>query len=258
MSETSCDQYSDITFGLQKYYNELATHEEKQILAEMFLSFADWWIDHNYTTSFMGATVWWDRIHTLAQAYFLYLFQLAYSLAPRKKYLDAFDYIFSLAEDALVRKEGPYDGENFNPNASGIVIEAMSRIAHINPGLKVFCNNCIQNYLPAIIESGVVGNAGEIAPVMNLKLFVAKYLTHAHEFCGDDKLVTHIVKFLTTLKNREDFYHIKRGLSLDDGVLEKWKCDKDDYRDVFWAEEHACWIAAYWYLRRVKKIAVDQ
>jgi len=258
MDETSVDQYSDITFGLEKYYNELAMPDEKAVLAEMFLSFADWWIDHNYTTSFMGATVWWDRVHTLAQAYFLYLFQLAYSLAPRRKYRDGFDYIFSLAENALVSKEGPYRGENYNPNTSGIVIEAMSRIALINPSLKVFCHHCIKNYIPALIEAGVAGKAGEIAPIFNLKLFTAKYLTHAHEFCEDDTLVTQIIQFLMTVKNREDFYHVKRGLSLDDGVLEKWKADKDDYRDVFWAEEHACWIAAYWYLRRANKITAAQ
>jgi len=150
MCETSVDQYSDITFGLEKYYNELADLKERNMLAEMFLSFADWWLDHNYTTSFLGSTVWWDRIHTLAQAYFLYLFQLAYSLAPRKRYLDGFDYIFSRAEKALVTRDGAYNGENFNPNGSGIVIEAMARIAKINPSLKVFCNNCIQSYIPAL------------------------------------------------------------------------------------------------------------
>ena len=258
MYESSVDQYADITFGLEKYYHELATPDERVVLAEMFLSFADWWIDHNYTFSYEGLTVWWDRVHILAQAYFLYLFELAYSLAPRKKYRDGFDYIFSLAEDALVGKEGPYDGENFNPNASGILIEAMSRIARINPGLKVFCNNCIQNYTPALIEAGVLGKPGEIAPVLNLKLFTAKYLTHAHEFCQDQSLVTHMVEFLSTTRERSEFYHVKRGVSLDDGVLEKWHMDKNDYRDVFWSEQLCCWLATYWYLRRTNKIKADR
>ena len=258
MSETSVDQYSDITFGLEKYYNELATSEERAVLAEMFLSFADWWIDHNYTTSFMGTTVWWDRVHTLAQSYFLYLFELAYSLAPREKYRQAFDYIFSQTENALVTKEGAYHGENFNPNTSGIVIEAMSRISHINPSLKVFCNNCIQNYIPALIDAGVLGEAGDLAPIFNLKLFAAKYLTHAHEFIHDDTLITYMVEFLSTKKDRCDFYHIKRGLSLDDGVLEQNRVDKSDYRDVFWSEEHCCWLTTYWYLRRNNKISAEQ
>lgn len=258
MNETSVDQYADITFGIEKYYNELATPDEKAVLAEMFLSLADWWIDHNYTTSYMGQTVWWDRVHTLAQSYFLYLFQLAYSLAPRKKYTDAFDYIFSLAEDALVLKEGPYDGENFNPNTSGIVIEAMSRIARINPGLSVFCNNCIRNYIPALIDASAKGTAGEIGPLFNLKLFGAKYLTHAHEFCGDEALIAPIMDFLSTTTARADFYHVKRGLDLDDPALSKWKVDKDDYRDVFWAEEHCAWLSAYWYLRRAGKLTPHQ
>ena len=258
MCECSVDQYSDITFGLEKYYNELATPEERTVLAEMFLSFADWWIDHNYTTSFMGTTVWWDRIHNLAQAYFLYLFELAYSLSPRKKYRDGFDYIFSLAEKVLVTKEGAYNGENFNPNGSGIVIEAMSRIAKINPSLKVFCSNCIQNYIKPLIEAGIAGKAGELEPIFNLKLFTAKYLAHAHEFCGDETLVKSMVEFLSEKKKRSDYYHVKRGLSLDDGVLEKMHVDKADYRDFFWAEEHCCWLATYWYLRRNNKITVDQ
>ena len=258
MNESSVDQYADITLGLEKYYHELATPDEKAVLAEMFLSFADWWIDHNYTTSYEGITVWWDRVHTLAQAYFLYLFELAYSLAPRKKYRDAFDYIFSLGGDKLVSKEGAYDGENYNPNTSGIVIEAMSRIARINPSLKVFCNNCIQNYVPALIEAGISGNAGSLGPIFNMKLFAAKYLTHAHEFCNDDSLIKYMVEFLSTVKNRADFYHVKRGMSLDDGVLEKGNADKNDYRDVFWAEQHCCWISTYWYLRRINKVTIDQ
>lgn len=254
MYESSVDQYADITLGLEKYYHELATPEERVVLAEMFLSFADWWIDHNYTTGYEGMTVWWDRVHTLAQAYFLYLFELAYSLAPRKKYRDAFDYIFSLGGDKLVSREGAYDGENYNPNTSGIVIEAMSRIARINPSLKVFCSHCIENYTPALIEAGISGNAGELGPVFNLKLFAAKYLTHAHEFCNDDSLIKHMVEFLSTVKSRADFYHVKRGMSLDDGVLEQAHADKNDYRDVFWAEQHCCWLATYWYLRRNDKI----
>jgi hypothetical protein len=247
-----------MTFGLEKYYNELAEGEEKKILAEMLLSFADWWIDHNYTTSFLGMTVWWDRVHTLAQAYFLYLFELAYSLAPRKKYREGFDYIFSLSEKALVTKEGAYLGENFNPNTSGIVIEAMSRIADINPSLRVFCNNCIQSYIPAMIDAGAAGQAGDLAPIFNLKLFTAKYLTHAHEFSNDDALVKYIIDYLTTTKDRSDFYHVKRGLSIDDGVLESMRVDKADYRDVFWVEEQCCWFSAYWYLRRHGKITAEQ
>jgi len=254
MYETSVDQYSDITFGLEKYYRELATPEEKVQLAELFLSFADWWIDHNYTTSFMGRTVWWDRVHVLAQAYFLYLFQLAHSLAPRKKYLEGFDYIFSLAESPLVSKEGPYDGENFNPNASGIVVEAMSRIACINPSLSVFCNNCIRNYVPALIDAAVKGHAGGIGPLFNLKLFGAKYLTHAQAFSGDDTLATTIVDFLSSANQRTQFYHVRRGLDLDDPALSRYRIDRDDYRDVFWAEEHCAWLAAYWYLRRAGKL----
>ena len=258
MWETSVDQYSDITFGLEKYYNELASSEERAVLAEMFLSFADWWIDHNYTTSFLGTTVWWDRVHTLAQAYFLYLFELAYSLAPRKKYRDGFDYIFSLAGNLLVSREGAYYGENYNPNTSGIVIEAMSRIVKINPSLKVFCSNCIQNYTPALIEAGISGAQGALSPIFNMKLFAAKYLAHTHEFCHDDTLIRHMVEFLSTRKERSDFYCVKRGLSLSDGVLEQNRVDKSDYRDVFWSEEHCCWLATYWYLRRNNKITAEQ
>ncbi|MHB0947076.1 MAG: hypothetical protein ACYC3B_07880 [Sedimentisphaerales bacterium] len=259
MCETSVDQYSDITFGLEKYYNELADRQERAFLAEMLLSFADWWLDHNYTTSFMGTTVWWDRVHTLAQSYFLYLFQLAYSLVPRKKYLDGFDYIFSRAEKELVTREGAYNGENFNPNTSGIVIEAMSRIAKINPSLKVFCHNCIQAYIPAMIEAGNRGAAGnDLDPIFNLRLFTAKYLSHAHEFCKDDALVKYMIEYISTIKSRSDFYHVKRGLSLDDGVLERMHVDKSDYRDVFWVEEQCCWLTTYWYLRRSNKITPNQ
>ena len=57
MFETSVDQYSDITFGLEKYYNELAAGEEKKILAEMLLSFADWWNRPQLHDEFFGITV---------------------------------------------------------------------------------------------------------------------------------------------------------------------------------------------------------
>ena len=80
----------------------------------------------------------------------------------------------------------------------------------------------------------------------------------AHEFCKDETLIKHMVEFLSTTKERSEFYHVKRGLSLDDGVLEKWNADKNDYRDVFWAEQHCCWISTYWYLRRINKITIDQ
>jgi hypothetical protein len=258
MCETSVDQYSDLTFGIEKYYNELATSEERSVIAEMLLSFADWWMDHNYTTSFLGTTVWWDRVHTLAQSYFLYLFQLAYSLAPRKKYLDGFDYIFARAEKALVTREGACSGENFNPNTSGIVIEAMSRIARINPGLKVFCTNCITTYTPALISAGNEGRAGDLEPIFNLKLFTAKYLTHAHEFSHDQKFVKYMCDYLKAANNRSDYYHVRRGLSIEDGVLARMRVDKQDYRDVFWSEEHCCWFTTYWYLRRHKLITQDQ
>jgi len=206
----------------------------------------------------MGFTIWWDRIHTLAQSYFLYLFELAYSLAPRKKYRDGFDYIFSLAEKSLVSKEGAYFGENYNANTSGIVIEAMLRISHINPSLKVFCGNCIQNYTPALIEAGSLGVQGELASVFNMKMWTAKYLTQAHEFCQDEALIESMVRLLSSTKKRSDFYHVKRGLSLDDGILEKTGVDKSDYRDVFWSEGHCAWLATYWYLRRNNKITIEQ
>ena len=258
MDETSVDQYAGITFGLEKYYNELATPDEKAVLTEMFLSFADWWIDHNYTTSYIGMTVWWDRVHMLAQAYFLYLFQLAYSLAPRKKYLKAFDYIFSLAEGALVDKEGPYDGDNFNPNCLGVVIEAMSRIARINPQLKVFCKNCIRNSIPALIEAGIAGKAGRLGPVYNMKPRTAKYLASAYEFSRDEDLLKQILEFLSSTGKRTDFYWIKRGLDLEDSALVNGKADKDDYRDVFNSNEHGAWLAAYWRLRRINIITTEQ
>ena len=133
MDDSSVDQYADLTFGLEKYYNELATPEERDSLEEMFLSFADWWIDHNYTTSYSGFTVWWDRVHTLSQAYFLYLFELAYSISPRRRFRDAFDYVLSRAEEELTSKEGPLTGCNYSPNTAGIVVEGMARMALVNP-----------------------------------------------------------------------------------------------------------------------------
>jgi len=67
-----------------------------------------------------------------------------------------------------------------------------------------------------------------------------------------------MIEYISVIKNRADFYHVKRGLSLEDGALERMHVDKSDYRDIFWSEEHCCWMATYWYLRRKNKITAEQ
>lgn len=246
MDECSVDQYSDLTAGLEKYYHELATEEEREFLREMFLSFADWWIDHNYTTSYFGRTVWWDRVHDLAQSYFLYLFTLAYHLSPKKKYRDAFHYIYEKAEPVLSLRP-KQDAILHFPQLGGLTISSLARMAALDPSLKAFGHRCIRNYTPELIRSVDNPKATQATSAP----FAAKFLTDSHKALQDDALLDTIAGILGRTKQRTDFYRIKRGIPINEIPPNH---AKDDYRDAFWGESMVCWFSAYWYVRRHRPI----
>ncbi len=247
MDECSVDQYSDLTAGLEKYYHELATEEEREVLREMFLSFADWWIDHNYTTSYFGRTVWWDRVHDLAQSYFLYLFTLAYHLSPKKKYRDAFHYIFGKAEPVLNLRPKQEAIMHF-PQLGGLTISSLARMTALDPSLQAFGHRCIRNYTPELIRSVDNPKAYQATNAP----FAAKFLTDAHQALQDDALLDIIAGILGRTTKRTDFYRIKRGIALNKIPPNH---AIDGYRDAFWGESMVCWFSAYWYVRRHRPAA---
>jgi hypothetical protein len=126
--ECSVDQYAKISLGLDAYSRELADSRERAAAEDILVAFADWWIEHGYTSNYFGNCCWWWRAKLPhACGLFLYLLALAQRLTGRRKYLREF-YRIMQHKDALLNLP------RVEVNAANLTIECLERLMALKPG----------------------------------------------------------------------------------------------------------------------------
>ena len=236
IAECSADQYAGITLGLHAYHRMMADAAEKKQIEEVIVSFSDWWHDHDHSGAYFGKPIWWKRLesHPMAAAYFLYLHALAESWQPGAKSRQSFATWLNLK--ATLLRPAKATGITMH----GLPVLCLEQLRALRPELDAV-------WQPALVhQAGLL--AGSVDQTSQSKHFQvlgygADYLGAAHRLLPDagyDKLA---LRCLEALKNRGDFYHIRRDQRIDQlPALVRG----DDYRDVFFCEGHVHWMAGYW------------
>jgi hypothetical protein len=244
MTECSPDQYTDMTLGLERFYHEAADENERQIIEEMIVSFADWWALHDYATSYEGGTCWWklrpDCIHVVS--YFLYLNTLAHRFNPCERYQTNFKIWLNVLDESLKIRDG-LNGANM----IGLTIECMDRLMELKPDyndlwLKVISDDPDTFVKRLLIEDQDVAGLS----YQQLNCFAAYYLCVAARVLNEPSFKGIAKELIEAYNKRRDFYHISRGKPVDKLLK---VVTGDDYRNIFWAEGHILWLATYWVLK---------
>ncbi len=241
--ECSVDQYADITLGLDAFHRAAASPAERQTIKEMVLSFADWWMEHDYTAGYMGYCCYWKRLeYAHPIGYFLYLNALAYSFLPKRKYLDAFNQWMEISGGLSAPKK------QVCINGNGLALECLQRLIELRPERRAHWRLCARVCLDNMIAlSQKKYNYPRTRVRMQLNGYLAHHLVAAHAIFPGEGIEKRIAELLASYRKREDFYHLSRGLKLSD--LDP-RVAGGDYRNTFWAEGHICWLNAYWSLKR--------
>ena len=237
MHECSIDQYVDITLGLQSYYLTFADDAEKRKIEEMIVSFADWWFDHDYCGVYLGRAIYWKRLawHPMSVAGFLYMNALAYSFDYRKKFQDGFSLWLQM-KGALENAENAV----WSP-MHGITLNCIGRLILLRPEMSDYWMRVAECQSGLLVKS--IEDTSGTFHQFNQNAYGASYLATAHRLlpqCGYDFRSR---QCLIANTQRESFYHIKRGIRIADINP---RHTGDDYRDMFMAETHAHWMAAFW------------
>ena len=127
----------------------------------------------------------------------------------------------------------------------------MDRLIHLKPDNKEQWLKVIQACAEHLIQrvSAQNENIPGIKGCFQFKHFGAWYLCDCYRILGDKQYKELAQVFLSEYRNRCDFYHISRGIPVNmlDSVIAG-----DDYRNVFLAEGHICWLGAYWQFKNFK------
>jgi hypothetical protein len=247
IDECSADQYAEVTLGLHAYHRTLADPAEKKRIEEIVVSFSDWWHDHDYSGVYFGKPIWWKRLdwHPMAAAYFLYLNALADSWRPGEKSRGGFETWLNLKATLLQ----PAANKPTWVCMHGIALKCLERLTELRPDLNAVWRPAIAHQAALLAQS--IEGAHQFASENN-KAYTADHLIAAHRLlpqAGYDRLA---VECLKACMRREDFYAIRRDLPLD--RVPKLQSG-DDYRDVFWCENHVHWMNAYWNMRALSSPA---
>jgi hypothetical protein len=239
MFECSVDQYADLTIGLEKYYRELAGKKEQDIIHRMVLSFADWWADHDYTTSYFGESLWWLRgPHPHGVSFFLYLHTLAWKFDPLPRYQKEFKRCMEhLSNLERLKKDSCV-------NVLGLSMQNLIRLVILKPRMKSFCMPIIECCTKLILKY-----ARKNEYPFQIKQPAAYYLCLVNSVFPGHDYTEMVNELLGQCRSRSDFYHVRRGQEISDLPP---TVTGDDYLDVFYSEEHVCWFNAYWRQQRQK------
>lgn len=237
MFECSADQYVEITLGLHRYHDTLATDEEKVVIREIVVSFAEWWYDHDYAGIYFGQAIWWKRLenHSLAVGCFLYLNALANAWKPSQKFQQGFEMWFDLRRGLL-----PPAGPEW-VCMNGIALKCIEKLLVLRPEQNDF-------WLQAAAHQARILNDSTRERVgfnksYESRAFSAGYLAAAHRLFpqgGHDALVR---QCLEACNGRADYYHLARGEPFENLSSRE---QGDDVRDAFHCECHVHWLNAYW------------
>ena len=244
MTECSPDQYTDMTLGLERFYREAADVDERQVIEEMIVSFADWWALHDYATSYEGGTCWWklrpDCIHVVS--YFLYLNSLAHSFNPCDAYQKNFEIWLKVLDQSLEIRD-----ELNGANMIGLTIECMDRLMELKPNHKELWLRVISDDPDTFVKRLLIEDQDvEGLSYQQLNCFAAYYLCVAARVLNESSFRGIAKDLIEAYNKRGDFYHISRGIAVDKLLS---VVAGDDYRNVFWGEGHILWLGAYWTLK---------
>ncbi|MCE9589596.1 MAG: hypothetical protein K8S99_03635 [Planctomycetes bacterium] len=241
MYETSADQYADLTFGLHQYWRDLADEEERNLIQEMILSFAAWWYDHDYSGGYLGRGIWWKRLpYPHPTGYFLFLNALAYSWDPCRKYQDGFETWLE-KRDALIPKV-----EHNGSSGCGIALDAIDRLLELRPMERHYWMKAARAAADAVVWTIDTGNlqGPYSSAIIEPFGYSAHELSVAHRLMPERGYDKQTLRCLRSSTDRARFYHIARGQPTAGR-----DCMTDDYRNTFWCEGHAGWLAGYWALK---------
>jgi len=247
--ETSPDQYGDLTLGLEHYYDHVATSAERTTIEQMVTSFVDWWVNHDWTITYLGQTVRTHRhVRVHSVAIFLYITALAYRYRPLQRYEQAFAFWLERCEHLFIGKFKQSD-------VAGQALEAVARLVTLRPehahcwrrAVEVnaeHVSRCIE------VEGDAVRQWADEAYGMNILHKAAHYLSVAHRILPDTGYGEKARLGIGHCHRREQFFHVGRGQKIEDldPVVRG-----DDYRDIFYATDHASWLCAYWILRNSER-----
>ncbi len=242
MHECSVDQYCDVTLGLQSYYQTFADEEEKRRIEEIVISFADWWYDHDFAGVYLGEAIWYKRLdtHSMAASFFLYLFALANSWSPCRKFQHGFEIWQELRGMLFPPGEAVWICMN------GLTLDCLERLVALRPDLADYWRSIANHQAPLVVAS--VEKQTGLNRMYELDGYAANYLMAAHRILPHSDYDQRARQYLERVSRREQFYHVRRGLQLSD--LQP-PMQGDDYRDMFSAEVHVHWLAGYWKLREI-------
>ncbi len=243
MGETSADQYTKITLALDIYAREVATKREQARARRIIVAFADWWIEHWYTTSYFGRCLWWwrhDSPH--ATGWLLYILALAEDLTGETIYAREFHLLWAF-RDGLLNVSGP------SPNSMNLGIETAARLCDLKPDRSEFWQQALAvNWEAsrelAAPEGHVVQGAPERPVFMNtgprLACSAAAMLPWAD---APDELAGWARDYMSR-QNRVEMFVVRRS-------------DTPNVRPGFWFHKnalsghyHTAWLHAYWKLAR--------
>jgi hypothetical protein len=174
----------------------------------------------------------------MSVAGFLYMNALAYSFDHRKKFQDGFGLWFHM-------KSGLENSENavWSP-MHGITLNCIERLILLRPEMKDYWMRVAECQSGLVVKS-IEDTAGTFHQ-FNQNAYGASYLATAHRLLPKCGYNLRSRQCLIANMQRESFYHIKRGIRIED--LNPRHAG-DDYRDMFMAETHAHWLFAYWCIR---------
>ena len=240
MHECSVDQYCEVTLGLQSYHRVMADEVEKKTIEEMIVSFADWWYDHDFAGIYLGEAIWWKRLetHSMAASYFLYLYSLAQSWRPCRKFQHGFE-IWQELKGAL---KPP--GEAVWGCMNGLTINVLERLMELRPDLKNFWLAAARHQARLLVSS--VTDRVNMNQRYEFEGFAADYLCAANHMLPGNGYADLAIKCLNECNSRDRFYHLRRGLHKADLDTRE---TGDDMRDAYMCELHVHWLSGYWKLR---------
>lgn len=239
--ECSVDQYMKITGALEQYRNELADVRERGEIKAIVLAFADWWIDHDYTSNYFGNCCWWLKAgHAHSTAFFLYLTAWAARLSGRTKYAKAFAHCWKFRRPLLHHR-----GDH--ANSCNLVIECAARLCALQPRGTSFWRECVPQQvgfsLAALQADGSVCLAALKTRFQSGPRVAASFAA-AHRLMPSRGFGARVYPLLLKCNRREHFYHVSRGQRWVHPVLRR-----PEYLQSFSAQEHAAWLRAYWMMQ---------
>jgi hypothetical protein len=242
--ECSVDQYTDITLGIETFYRTQATHAERITIRNMVLSFADWWIERDFTHSFMGECLWYKRMdfpHVIT--WFLYVNALAYSFSPQKKYQEAFEL--------WLEKSGSISASLAKLGISTeLSLRVLERLIDLRPEHTAFWKTVMQDNADFLISLVPQKDnmTSDFKGQFQFNGFLMGCLPPAHRVFPERGYADHIRTLIPTYYRRADFYHVSRGVKLED--LDS-RIKGDDYRNTFFAEGQIGWLNGYWLVQEL-------